>query len=135
MAKKQIATFLGPSKNLIYIGSKTWGGWSGNGVTTSGSDATLFDFQSPNVGLKAIGSFSFNENNLSANQQIGLLINLNGNDIYRMIVKKSSDAGFTNLDSDNIGFIIPPLTRVIITSTTDDTDNIATYVNLVCDEI
>jgi len=52
-----------------------------------------------------------------------------------MIVTKSSDAGFTNLDSDQIGFVIPPLTTVLITTTTDDTDNIATYLNLVCTEV
>jgi len=97
--------------------------------------ATLYDFQSLNVGLKAIGSFSFNESNLSANKKIGLIIKLNGIDIYRMIVTKSSDAGFTNLDSDQIGFVIPPLTTVLITTTTDDTDNIATYLNLVCTEV
>jgi len=85
--------------------------------------------------LKAIASFSFNENNLSANKNIGLTIKLNGIDIYRMIVKKTSDSGFTNLDSDQIGFVIPPLTKVVITTTTDDTDNIATYLNLVCTEV
>jgi len=123
------------SKDLTYIGGKTWAGWSGNGVATNGTDATLFDFRSPNKGLKAIASFSFNENNLSANKNIGLIINLNGIDMYRMLVKKSSDAGFTNLDSDQIGFVIPPLTTVLITTTTDDTDNIATYLNLVCEEV
>ena len=124
-----------PSKDIAYIGGKTWAGWSGNGVTTSGTDAILYDFKSPNRGLKAIASFSFQENNLSANKLIGLVINLNGNDMYKMIIKKSSDAGFTNLDSDQIGFVIPPLTTVLITTTTDDTDNIATYLNLVCEEV
>jgi len=124
-----------PSKYINYIGGKTWAGWSGNGVATNGADATLYDFISPDIGLKAIASFSFNENNLSANKKIGLVINLNGIDIYRMIVSKSGDAGFTNLDSDQIGFVIPPLTTVLITSTTDDVDNIATYVNLVCEQV
>jgi len=135
MARKQAGTFLGGQLALTYIGGKTWAGWSGNGVATNGTDATLYDFQSLNVGLKAIGSFSFNESNLSANKKIGLIIKLNGIDIYRMIVTKSSDAGFTNLDSDQIGFVIPPLTTVLITTTTDDTDNIATYLNLVCTEV
>ena len=124
-----------PSKDITYIGGTTWAGWSGNGVATSGTDATLYDFKSPNRGLKAIASFSFQEANLSANKQIGLVINLNGNDVYKMKITKSSDAGFTNLDSDQIGFVIPPLTTVLITTTTDDTDNIATYVNLVCEEV
>jgi len=132
--KKHITTFLGISKTLSYIGSTTWGGW-GYALTTNGTDGTLYDFQSPNIGLKAIASFSFNENNLNANTQLGLKIKLNGITVYNMNVKKSSDAGFTNLDSDNISFIIPPLTTVTITTTTDDGDNIPTYVTLVCEEI
>jgi len=123
------------SKDLTYVGGKTWAGWSGNGIATSGTDATLYDFISPNRGLKAIASFSFDENNLSANKLLGLKIKLNGITMYHMRVKKSSDAGFTNLDSDDIGFVIPPLTTVLITTTTDDTDNIATYLNLVCEEV
>jgi len=127
--------FTGGQNSIDYMGNGVWAGWSGNQPATSGADGTLYNFTSPGVGLKVIGSFSFSENNLGANQQLGLKIKLNGITIYEMRVKKSSDAGFTNLDSDAIGFIIPAFTEVLITSFTDDTDNIGNYLNLVCDQI
>jgi hypothetical protein len=132
--KKNITTFTGRSKSIKYVGGKTWAGWS-SANATNGSDGSLYDFQSPEIALKTIASFSFNENNLNANAQLGLVIKLNGVTVYNMNVKKSSDAGFTNLDSDNISFAIPPLTAVTIFSSTDDGDNIPTYVSLVCEEV
>jgi hypothetical protein len=134
--KKRTNTFLGPqATGLTYMGGNTWAGWSGSVNATQGTDGTLYDFQSPNEALKAIASFSFDENNLNANAFLGLKIKMNGIIIYNMRVKKSSDAGFTNLDSDSICFCIPPLTTVLITTFTDDTDNIGTAVNLVCTEV
>lgn len=123
------------SKDLTYIGGKTWAGWSGSVNATSGADGTLYNFKSPNRGLKAIASFSFDENNLNANAFLGLKILLNGITMYNMRVKKSGDSGFTNLDSDSIRFCIPPLTTVLITTFTDDGDNIGTALNLVCEEV
>jgi len=122
-------------KGIKYIGGSTWAGWSGTISATNGSDATLFDFTSPSAGLKITASFFFDENNLGANELLGLTMKLNGSTVYKMRIKKSGDAGFTNLDSDNIGLIIPPFTEVLITATTSDADNIQTGVNLVCKEV
>jgi hypothetical protein len=127
--------FTGGQTSIDYMGSGVWAGWSGSVSATQGSDGTLYNFKSPGVGLKVLGSFSFDENNLNANAFLGLKIKLNGITMYNMRVKKSSDAGFTNLDSDSIRFIIPAFTEVLITSFTDDTDNIPTLLNLVCDQI
>ena len=127
--------FTGGQTSLDYMGNGVWAGWSGAVSATSGSDGTLYEFTSPSVGLRVIGSFSFDENNLNANAFLGLKIKLNTITIYNMRVKKSADAGFTNLDSDAISFVIPAFTEVLITSITDDGDNIATQLNLVCDQI
>ena len=129
------ASIASTGPGIRYIGGTTWAGWSGAGLATNGADATLYEFESPNIGLKTVASFSFDENNLSANKQLALKVQLNAITVYRMNVKKSTDAGFTNLDSDDISFVIPPRTAVLITSATDDTDNITTYLNLVCESI
>jgi len=134
-AGNPIGSFTGAAKALEFMGNGVWAGWSGRVNATTGSDASLFNFTSPGVGLKVIASFFFDENDLSANAKLGLTIKLNGIIIYNMRVKKSGDSGFTNLDSDQIGFVIPAFSVVLITTQTDDSDDIPTGVNLVCEEI
>ena len=129
------ATVATTGKGITYVGGSTWAGWSGAVNATNGTDATLFDFTSPSAGLKITASFFFDENNLGANELLGLTMRLNGRIVYQMRIKKGGDAGFTNLDSDTIGLVIPPFTEVLITATTSDADNIQTGVNLVCKEV
>ena len=126
--------FTGGQTSIDYMGSGVWAGWSGSVSATQGSDGTLYNFKSPGVALKVLGSFSLMKI-FNANAFLGLKIKLNGITMYNMRVKKSSDSGFTNLDSDSIRFIIPAFTEVLITTFTDDTDNIPTLLNLVCDQI
>jgi len=106
MAKKEIATFLGPQLGLSTLGEHAYG-MSGS-VTDGGSDTaatTLLDFQSGKQYI--IGTIDFT-NNVASAHNIYFTISFNG-----LLVNetKEATAALIPLKYD---ILIPPLTEVVV---------------------
>lgn len=109
MAKEQIATFLGPSKELVIAGQYAYA-YSGF-ITSPASTATftMLEFKTPNNVIVANADF-FYPTYTGDNFRYRILFN--GQNIMGVEVAHGADANLLN----PIELIIPPLTNVLITA-------------------
>jgi len=118
MAKKQIATFLGPNKGLSIVGSHAYAYSGGQGMSTS--DQTSLEFQSPGHDY-IVGNFFFTGGAVGGNAGGGIstfAITFNGETI--MIVKlETGTESMPTYAKCNV--IIPPHTavKVVVDSNAD----------------
>ena len=113
MAKKQIATFLGPSKTLVIVGSHCYA-FSGAISTSAGSYVTALDFTTGKEYIDAHLELYIDDTTpIGQNDAYGFKIEINGSEVCRMELDDRSTPRSRQL-SNNINFIIPPLSNVII---------------------
>jgi len=109
MAKKQIATFLAPSKSLVIAGEYAYA-YSGFITSPASTDTfTLLQFKTPNNVIVAKADF-FYPTYTGDNFRYRILFN--GQNIVGVEVAHGADANLLN----PIDLIIPPLTNVLITA-------------------
>ena len=109
MAKKQIATFLGPQKGLTVAGDYCYA-YSGT-VAVTGSETTMLDFATGKEYLKVViephGVFS-----QIGQSQISMAVTINGNTILHTYWDASLDSSM--YDTPTL-LLIPPLSTVTVT--------------------
>jgi len=112
MAKKQIATFLGPQLGLSIIGDHAYAYASAEASTSS---ATVLDFQSPKSYL--VGKIELNPQIEYANGNSGvsrIRIKFNGSVVGLLLTEG------TDFYRPSMKLIIPPLTRVTVEAVSND---------------
>ena len=115
MAKKNIATFLAPSKGLVITGSHCYA-YSGN-VPVDNNFGELLNFHSGKEYLKVKITYYYADTDQGDNAIFVLA--LNGNDIHQMEMANA----LADHTPPVLYLIIPPLTEVIITGkNASDTD-------------
>ena len=110
MAKKQIATFLGPNKGLSIVGSHSYA-YSGV-VNIGNSETDMLDFQSEHNYMVCTWYAHFNQPTADpvASEDFRFILYLNGNQIA-MTESPDSHTGRSKLQD----IIIPPNTNVKVT--------------------
>jgi len=110
---------------IRYIGQHVYG-MSGE-VIIANNTVSMLDFTSGSGYI--VGKFSYGvdqNNNLGSSKLIGFTIKFNGSKIFQ-IVTQTQDA-YAFLDFDNYyPLLIPPLTKVLIESETNNAGNVPTY--------
>jgi len=111
MAKKQIATFLAPSKSLVITGSHAYAysGIIAVGAAGVATYSTLLDFSTGNTYLMAQVQFNRGSSAASANDYVWRIY-LNGN-----IIMEFDDTASDRTEYP-INLIIPPHTDVQVTA-------------------
>ena len=122
--RKQIATFLGPSKGLSIVGSHCYA-FSGAITTAAGTYVTALDFT---TGGKSyidahLELYIDDTTPIGQNDAYGFKIEINGSEVCRLEMDDRATPR-TRQPHNNINFIIPPLSRVIISlyGESDETD-------------
>ena len=127
MAKKQIATFLGPNKGLSTVGNHCYA-YSGAILVTDGANSTMLEFTTGKQYIVATFNFGTGDSQISGSKDIGYQISFNGNIIFSQFSESDSDG---TLIYDGASFpvqiLIPPLTAVKIEGYTSDTDNLECF--------
>jgi len=135
MAKKNIATFLGPQLGISYMGSDTWGGWSGL-KQPNNNTVEAFNFHSPNKGLIVDMGWFINFDDVSSSKALELSVSLNGTTVILVRGEMTGNADYPDSFPFVIpSFIIPPESEVIVEVGTDETSAVANYVTLVGKQI
>ena len=127
MAKKQIATFLGPQPGLSYAGEFAYG-YSGNVTFTTGSDTTLFEFTTGTAFV--VGTFAFGLNNvgISPNKAFGYKISINGEVVFENFDVSDSDGTLNYVGGTVVqNILLPPLSTIKIEAVTTDDSNLIGY--------
>ena len=110
MAKKNIATFLGPNQGLSIVGSHAYG-FSGIVANASSgtADSTCFDFHTGQEYIDVKVSVMSDEVGTAA---LYTRIEMNGEAVFRQNIDSASSGGF---QYDNpFHMIIPPHTRFVL---------------------
>tara|TARA_R100000501_G_C2511580_1_gene42905 strand:+ start:52 stop:468 length:417 start_codon:yes stop_codon:yes gene_type:complete len=123
MAKKRIATFLGPQLGLSILGDHCY---HYSGLWTSLNEVVVTNFHSPNKNY-IVGIFQLNaqvdDDNPSVGGECTANIRMNGSSVA--ILKASSDSSTGGLPGNNGAtqeLVIPPGTIVEVTVDTDATE-------------
>jgi hypothetical protein len=121
----------GIGRGLAYMGKNKYAGWSGPVNATSGTNGTLFDFQSPqNTALETIMSIMIDKTNLGSDEAIGFVIKIDNQVIGQYETERGSTFGF--MDIDPVYFFIPGDAQVNIECTTGDAQDIQFTATLIC---
>jgi len=135
MAKKQVATFLGPQLSISYMGNNTWGGWSGL-KQPNNSDVEAFNFHSPNKGLIASMGWFINFDDVSSAKALRFSVKLNGTTIIFVRGEMTGSGDYPDSFPFAIPtFIIPGKSEVIVQVGTDETNVVPMYLTFVGKEI
>ena len=128
MAKKNIATFLGPNKGLSIAGDHAYA-YSGAITATNGSDGTLFEFTTPGVSYAIVDfAFGLGPSNISAAKIYGYKIRINGELVLENVSTSDGD-GTLVFDGGAIQqrILLPSYSTIKIEASTTDTDNMTCY--------
>jgi hypothetical protein len=112
------ASVASTGKDIRYSGSGYWYGFSGELSTTAGNYTEGFNFSSPNQVLKAHVELYVHDPLVGQNDAWGFRIKLNDLIVARCTMDDRATPRSRQL-TNNINFIIPPLTEVIIELITD----------------
>ena len=126
MAKKQIATFLAPSKGLS-IADKFAYAYSG-AQTLNNETKTFLLFTTGNYILVAQTQTTVKVSDMAANKFVRTKITLNGSQIMDMSPQTNATAAFADLDP--MYLVIPPHTVVLVEVQSNDTQSLGFYVSL-----
>ena len=124
MAKKNIATFLGPNKGLSISGSHAYA-FSGD-ITSVSSTATLLDFTTGKQYLDCIFKMAITDQVVSG-ANYSFTVKFNGQIVYKEFYTNPF-ASREASSGDNIYMIIPPLTHVTIDFLTSSGDKQSTAI-------
>jgi len=120
MAKKQIATFLGPNKGLVTLGDHCYA-YSG-GINLNNEAKTFLEFHTGKYTLVAGVQTTVKLGGLNVGKRVQTKVTLNGS----VIIDMGSKIGATTTSFDDIpsplNVIVPPNTLVQIAVFTDDTE-------------
>jgi len=129
MAKKNIATFLGPQLGLVTLGDYCYA-YSG-GLNLNNETKTFLEFHTGKYTVLAGVQTTVRVGNLNLGKRISTKISLNGTPISDMGTKIGITTSFDISINDPMTIIIPPNTHVQVEVTTDDTEgDIPFYVTL-----
>ena len=103
MAKKRIATFLGPQLGLSVIGSHAYA-FSGAVTDIVQADNTMLDFNTGSEYIKSVFRF----NTQTTDDDIRFTISFNGQIVQGYTIGSSNNHAF----QEGLRIIIPPFTRV-----------------------
>jgi len=133
MAKKNTATFLGPSNALVPIGRYFYA-YAGEQTTVNAAPTTVFNFASPSQALRGTIVWTVDKRLQDYNKMIGLEIKFNGTTVMHTNgLSNWSDGGQIDLVEYNI--IIPSRTTVEVIISTTDTQDIPMTVAIVTEII
>ena len=114
MAKKQIATFLAPSKSLVIAGEHCYA-FSGSISTSAGNYTTALDFTTGKEVIDAHLELYVNDaTTIWHNDAYGFKIEINGAVVCWLELDDRSEPRSRQPHND-INFIIPPLSHVLVT--------------------
>ena len=126
MAKKRIATFLGPNKGLSVVnaGNKTFCYAFSGLISVNNETKTMLEFTTGQELISAKFMYGINLSAMYTSKFIGYIITLNGQIVMKSILDDNTQEGF---DNDPCRFIIPPSSNVKIESITDSATDNETY--------
>jgi len=120
MAKKRIATFLGPNKGLSVAGNHAYA-YSGK-LALSNTTTTALEFTTGNY-LTVVDLFvGFDITGLQSGNEIGYEVYFNGIEIMDVVSNYSASWMITGGSTPK--FVIPPYTQVRVDLFTDDASGI-----------
>jgi len=123
MAKKRIATFLGPNQGLSMIGSHCYG-YSGT-LNVTAETVTALDFTTGTGYILGNFSFLLDTTNLTAGQEVGYSVSINGSQVAIAKGGEPAGSGLNTVSTPyELSLILPPFSAVVVSLISTDSDPI-----------